>query len=346
MKHWNGHERKVIGKQIHDDMEAKIKMKGLEESVTKEEIKLEMLKEELSLEKIESTYLIPEIENFVETKEVEKIKERIKLWLSLGFPVHIIGPTGCGKTTLAMFVANELGRKVVWINGDEQVTTTDLIGGYSQIETDSLRDKYIHNVFKFHDILKADWIDNPLTIACKHGFTLVYNEFSRTLPIANNILLSVLEEGILELPTKYGEERYIKVHQDFNAIFTSNSVEYAGVHRPQDALLDRLITIYMDYYDFDTEVEITKKHTELSADEAKKIVTIIRSLREALPEDQRPGTRACILVGKGLCASNGYSKDDFKQIFMDVIASKTSGMKELAKRKDMIEKIIAKNWGE
>ena len=292
---------------------------------------------ELVREAIEATYLIPKVNHFVETPEVKRIKERVRLWIKAGYTVHLIGPTGCGKTTLAMNVAKELGRPVVWINGDESVTTTDLIGGYSQVEAESLRDRYIHNVFKSKDILKADWVDNPLALACKYGYTLVYNEFSRTKPEANNILLSVFEEKILELPTKFGEERYVRVHPDFNAILTSNSVEYAGVHRPQDALLDRMVGIYMDFYDFDTEVAIVRAHTAIPAKEAKKIVGVVRTLRKKLPDAQKPGTRACIMIAQGLRALDGSSAENFKQLCIDVVATKTSSPADLLEKQRLVE---------
>jgi len=289
---------------------------------------------------IEAKYLVPEIDHFIDVPDVRKIEDRVKLWLNTGYPVHLIGPTGCGKTSLAMHIAKELERPVVWINGDESITTTDLIGGYSQIEQESLRDKYIHNVFKSNDILKADWVDNPLALACKYGYTLVYNEFSRTKPAANNILLSVFEEGILELPTKFGEERYVKVHPDFKAILTSNSIEYAGVHRPQDALLDRLVSIYMDYYNFDTEVKIVTAHTDIEVSEARKIVNVIRSLRQKLPDAQKPGTRACIMLGKGLKVSNGSGHVNFEQLCIDVMAAKTSSPVELIEKQNLVKDAI------
>jgi gas vesicle protein GvpN len=318
----------LLAKKWHKDKYEKTREKFLAEH------------QELVREAIEATYLVPEVENFVETKQVKEIEDRIKLWVNIGYPIHIIGPTGCGKTTIAMKVAKDLGRPVVWINGDETVTTTDLIGGYSQVEAESLRDRFIHNVFKSKDILKADWVDNPLTLACKYGYTLVYNEFSRTKPEANNILLSVLEEGVLELPTKFGEERYVKVHPDFNLVLTSNSVEYAGVHRAQDALLDRTIGIYMDFYDFDTEAEITKAHTGISTKEAKKIVGVVRALREKLPEAEQPGTRACIMIAQGLQALDGYTKKDFEQLCSDIIATKTKSPKDLAAKQKLIKEVF------
>ncbi|MFZ2410961.1 MAG: AAA family ATPase, partial [Candidatus Methanoperedens sp.] len=222
MNYKETHPRKIRGAAVHQTIGEKMKEKPAK-TKTRQKDKEKKNRSVQSIgiserQAVEEAYLAPEIDHFVEAHDVKTVEKRIKLWLNTGYPVHLIGPTGCGKTSLAMHVANELGRPVVWINGDESITTTDLIGGYSQIEQESIRDKYVHNVFKSKDILKADWVDNPLALACKYGYTLVYNEFSRTKPAANNILLSVFEERILELPTKFGEERYIKVHPDFKSI--------------------------------------------------------------------------------------------------------------------------------
>jgi len=335
MRYVPTHKRKVRGKQIHDTMEEKFSRLEQETNF-----------EELSIERVEAEFLVPTIENFVETDEVSKLKDRVKLWIKAGYPPHIVGPTGCGKTTLAMQVAKEMERPVVWINGDEQMTTTDLIGGYSEMEAESVRDRFIHNVMLAKDRTKYTWVDNPLTLACKYGYTLVYNEFSRAKPEANNVFLSVLEEHILELPTFFGEERYVKVHPDFNIIFTSNSIEYAGVHRPQDALLDRMVDIYMDYYDFDTELKIVQAHTGMSPREAKKVVKAARIIREKMPDPHKPGTRAEIMICQGLRAMDGYSKEDLEQIYMDVLATKIGSPKELLKKTDLINEILNEIYGD
>jgi len=333
--HQTSHERRIstasrVEERAESDQEVTVRVRtpmGPERSkVSGEE----------SRRKVERAYLMPEVKHFVETQEVKDTEDRMKLWLQAGFPVHLIGPTGCGKTSLATHVAQQLGRPVVWINGDESITTTDLIGGYSQMENETVRDKYIHNVFKSKDITKIEWVDNPLSLACKYGYTLIYNEFSRTKPAANNILLSVFEEGILELPTKFGEERYVKVHPEFKAILTSNSIEYAGIHRPQDALLDRLVGIYADYYSFETEAMITARHTGVTEDQARRIVSVVRSIRDKLPDAQKPGTRACIMIAKGLKTLNGHKNIDFQQLCMDVIATKTSSPRDMEEKKVLV----------
>lgn len=346
MRYTCEHPRKAIGKSVHKDIKTKKaeeEKRAALENATREQIRRQTdIRCMTPLEQgTECRCLTPLERNFVETKYVKDIKNRVKLWLSAGYPVHIIGPTGCGKTTLAVHIANELGRPVMWINGDEEISTSNLIGGYSEYEMESYRDRYVHNVFRTKDTFKPAWVDNPLTTACKNGYTLIYNEFSRAKPETNNVLLSVFEEGILELPTKFGEERYIRVHPDFTAILTSNSVEYAGVHRAQDALLDRMVGIYMDFYDFDTEVEIVKAHTGISADVAKKIVTAIGRLRDKLEDAQKPGIRSSIMVARGIQTLNGNSHDttNIERMFLDVLTSKTQGPREISEKHKMVTEI-------
>ncbi len=299
-------------------------------------------KQEKRKESVEAKFLAPKSQNFVETETVKSYMGRVDMWLKAGYPIHIIGPTGCGKTALAIRVAEKLGKPAVWINGDEAITTTDLIGGYSKIEMSSLRDKYIHNVYKDKDVIEPMWVSNPLTLACMNGYTLIYNEFSRTKPEANNVLLSILEEGVLELPTKFGEDRYVKVHPDFNVILTSNNVEYAGVHKPQDALLDRMPAIHMNYYDKDTEVKIVEAHSKVSHMEAEKIISLIRNLREVLDGAEKPGTRPAIMIAKSLENSNGHGKEFFEQICVDAIGSKFRDFEDVEKKRNIIKEQIKK----
>src|SRR3989344_2768379 len=330
MVYFPEHKRKSAGIQIHETLETKKKKAGEREEklekLEKMDDSLSRMRTEIEREKVETKHLVPEVKNWVETESVKSIKGRVKNWLSLKYPVHLIGPTGCGKTILALQIAKELGRPVVWINGDESITTSDLIGGYSEVEVNTIRDKYIHNVFKDKDILKAEWVDNPLTLACKYGYTLVYNEFSRAKPAANNVLLSVFSEGVLELPTQFGEERYVKVHPEFRAIFTSNTVEYAGIHRPQDALLDRMVGIYMDYYDRETEAKIIMAHTRLNEKDALLIAEMISLLRQKFPNENCLGTRAGIMVAHALNLKKKYDKPTIKTLLADVLTSKTKDL--------------------
>jgi len=140
------------------------------------------------------------------------------------------------------------------------------------------------------------WTNNRLTTACEQGHTLVYDEFTRSPATANNILLSVLEEGILNIPSSSQEKGYIKVHPDFRAIFTSNPEEYVGVHKTQDALLDRMITLEVSHQDRDTELAIVEAKSKRSHEDASIIVDIIRSLRDRLGGNGGPTIRAALAI--------------------------------------------------
>ncbi|MCF8066825.1 MAG: gas vesicle protein GvpN, partial [Desulfarculaceae bacterium] len=180
-------------------------------------------------------------DEFVSSPFVEDITQRALAYLRVGYPVHFAGPAGTGKTTLAFHLAAQLGRPVVLIHGDDEFVSSDLVGRDSGYRKSRLVDNYIHSVMRTEESMHTIWENNRLTTACSEGYTLVYDEFTRSRPEANNALLSVLEEKILNLPKlRRAGEGYLQVNPNFRAIFTSNPEEYAGVHKTQDALLDRL----------------------------------------------------------------------------------------------------------
>jgi gas vesicle protein GvpN len=265
--------------------------------------------------------------DFVETKYVKDITNRTLSYIKAGFPVHLRGPSGTGKTTLAMHVATKIGRPVVMIHGDEEFTTTDLVGGEYGYRFKKVVDRFVSRVLKVEEDMVKRWVDNRLTVACKYGFTLIYDEFTRSRPEANNILLSILQEKMMDLPSGRGEEPYLSVDPDFTAIFTSNPEEYAGVHRSQDALRDRMITMDLDHFDYDTEVAITKEKSKLSKQHAEIIVNIVRGLRESGKCEFAPTIRGCIMIAKTIKVQNITpikSNGLFRVICQDILASETS----------------------
>ena len=242
-------------------------------------------------------------QGFILTPRLEELVERALGYLRAGYPVNLAGPAGTGKTTLALHLAARLRQPVTLIHGDDEFGSSDLVGNDQGYRKSKLVDNFIHSVVKTEETMKTLWIDNRLTTACRYGHVLIYDEFTRSRPEANNVLLSVLGERLLNLPKLRGiGEGYLEVHPDFRAIFTSNPQEYAGVHKTQDALLDRLITIYMDHYDADTEVAITVANSGIAEDDARRIVDLLHYFRQQDPTGQRPSIRAAIMIAKVLVA--------------------------------------------
>jgi gas vesicle protein GvpN len=236
-------------------------------------------------------------EDFVLTKPLERICQRAMAYLEAGYACHFRGAAGTGKTTLAMHVAHKRGRPVILMFGDEEFGSSDLIGSEKGMFATRVVDNYCRTVTKTEEFRQPQWVDSRLTTACKQGYTLVYDEFSRSRPEANNPLLTVLEERILALTDSQNGGTHMRVHQDFRAIFTSNPEEYAGVHKTQNALLDRMVTIELDGYDRETEIQITCARAGIDRAAAETIVDLVRRARADRPL-QRPTLRASIMIGR------------------------------------------------
>jgi nitric oxide reductase NorQ protein len=266
--------------------------------------------------------------NFVDTDEIKNVTERALAYITAGFPVHFRGVSGTGKTTLAMHVASKIGRPVVMIHGDEEFSSSDLVGGEYGYRVRKVVDNFIHSVLKTEEDMQRKWVDNRLTVACKYGFTLIYDEFTRSRPEANNTLLSVLQEKMLDLPAgRQGDESYLQVDPNFTAIFTSNPEEYAGVYRSQDALRDRMITMDLDHFDRGTEIAITEKKSGLSSEDSAKIIDVVRCLRESGKCEYAPTIRGPIMISKTLKVRGAVvSKDNpvFRETVLEILTSETS----------------------
>ncbi|MFU2207270.1 gas vesicle protein GvpN [Solidesulfovibrio sp. C21] len=248
---------------------------------------------------------------FVETPYVTELTERALSYLEVGYPIHFSGPAGTGKTTLAFHVAAKLGQPISLIHGDDEFNSADLIGRESGYHKQKLVDNYIHSVLKTEESMELKWMDNRLTMACRKGYALIYDEFNRSRPEANNVFLSVLEEKILNLAktNRFGEG-YLEVHPQFRAIFTSNPEEYAGVHKTQDALLDRLITIQLNHFDRETEIRVAMAKSGVVREDAENIVDVVRELRGVGGNAHHPTIRACIAIAKILAHRHARARRD------------------------------------
>jgi len=282
--------------------------------------------------------------DFVETPYIRDLTNRALDYIKAGFPVHFSGPAGVGKTTLALHIAARLERPVVLVCGDHEFGSSDLIGGLLGYHKKYLKDNYIRSVLKTDESMTSQWVDNRLTTACQYGLTLVYDEFTRSRPEANNVLLSILAEGLLPLPAARGGENYLKVHPDFTAILTSNPEEYAGVYRSQDALRDRMVTIELGNFDEETEVAITQARSGLSLEDSQRIVSLMRKVRQAKSRSKlTPTVRGCIVLGKILNLKGSaalYANNGFKQICLDVLMPEVSG-RDKKKVSQVIEEFLA-----
>jgi len=273
-------------------------------------------------------------EEFVCTPQVEALAERAAAYLDAGYPVHLAGPAGTGKTTLAFHAAAKRGRAVKLIHGNDELGAADMVGQDNGYRRATLVDNFIHSVVKTEEEVRSFWVDNRVTTACLNGETLIYDEFNRSRPEVNNIFLSILGEGILNLPNRRHQGAgYLQVHPEFRVIFTSNPEEYAGTHKTQDALMDRMITMKIGHYDRETEIRVTQAKSGIAASEAAIVVDIVRELRNQSVNHHRPTLRACIAIARvmqrrkiGARAGNRFFRDICRDILdMDIAKVRKDG---------------------
>ena len=281
---------------------------------------------------------------FIQTPEIDSTLSRAEAYLSIGRAVNLAGPAGAGKTSLAFYLAEQLGRPCVLIHGDDEYGSSDLVGKNAGFRRETRVDNFIHSVRKQSEDVTLGWVENQLTTACREGYTLIYDEFTRSKPQANNVFLSILSEGVLTMPKSNGAGDYIEVHPDFKVIFTSNPEEYAGVHSTQDALLDRMVTLRLDHYDRDTELKIASAKTSLSKENVGRVVDIVRSARGAVCEDHSPSLRATIAIcrvvehlGCRVAADDGV----FVATCCDVLTAPSAVGRKGTSQRDEVTAIIA-----
>ncbi|SDN73558.1 gas vesicle protein GvpN [Alkalicoccus daliensis] len=260
---------------------------------------------------------------YVETDETNSLIERAVRVLSTGYPVHLTGKSGAGKTALAMEIAKRRERPVSVITGNHEMSNEDLLGGITGLTSTKLVDNFISTVYKKEVNIKEDWTPGRLVEAAEKGHTLIYDEFSRSRPETNNLFLSILEERVIPLYGTKQKQSQVQVHPEFNIIFTSNPIEYAGIFEKQDALMDRLITMEVAFTQKTTEAII--QHTaDIRHKDARYIWSILKKLESEVGDAKELlSIRSALMIAtisKKAEIEIDKENNDFVQVCQDVLS--------------------------
>ncbi len=182
-------------------------------------------------------------------------EEIILILKAIGQNLSIIieGESGTGKTELAKTVAAALKRPFYRVDGDENLTITQLRGWFDPalvIESGFGEDSFI---------------PGPLTLAMLNGGLFFFNEVNRAPSESINGALSAMDsrERSIEIP----QYKNIEAEYGFYTIFTLNPSEYIGTNPLPEAFFDRCIRIYLSHKTGKDAEKIVKLRTSCTDSE-------------------------------------------------------------------------------
>ena len=202
-------------------------------------------------------------------------REVLTVALATGRHVVLEGPPGTGKSTLLRSVAGRTGQRVVFVEGNAELTPARLIGSHdpSQVLAEGYQ--------------PAAFVDGPLLTAMRgsadarsgeppRGGLLYLEELNRVPEETLNVLITVLTEGEIAVP-RLGT---VTAAPGFRMIAAMNPFDAVGTARVSQAIADRMCRVVLGYQDEPAERAITTAMTGTNGRVVALSVGLARATRE------------------------------------------------------------------
>ncbi len=201
-------------------------------------------------------------------------------------PVMLKGPTGCGKSRFVEHMAWKLGKPLITVACNEDMTASDLVGRY------------------LLDANGTRWLDGPLTIAARHGAICYLDEIVEARQ-DTTVVIHPLTDHRRALPLdKKGE--LIHAHPDFQLVISYNPGYQNLMKDLKQSTKQRFAAMEFDYASAEVEAGIVGKEAGIDADTAARLVRIGETARNLKGHglDEGISTRllvyAATLINKGI----------------------------------------------
>jgi len=191
-------------------------------------------------------------------------------------PVMIKGPTGCGKSRFIEYMAWKLGKPLITVACNEDMTASDLVGRY------------------LLDANGTRWLDGPLTIAARIGAICYLDEIVEARQ-DTTVVIHPLTDHRRTLPLdKKGE--LVDAHPDFQLVISYNPGYQSLMKDLKQSTKQRFSALDFDYPDTKIEVEIVTKEAGIDADTAGKLVKVAHTARNLKGHGLDEGISTRLLV--------------------------------------------------
>ena len=206
---------------------------------------------------------------------------------SVRMPMMLKGPTGCGKTRFAEYMAWRLKKPLITVACKEDMTASDLVGRF------------------LLDASGTKWQDGPLTLAARHGAICYLDEVVEARQ-DTTVVIHPLTDNRRVLPLeKKGE--LVHANPDFQLVISYNPGYQSLMKDLKQSTKQRFGALDFNYPEHSIEVEIVSHESGVSSDTANKLVSIAERSRNLKGHGLDEGISTRMLIYAGNLIARGVT---------------------------------------
>ncbi len=232
-------------------------------------------------------FRIPERPNYVAQGNEEVM---FRAAFRARIPLILKGPTGCGKTRFAEYMAHELDLPLVTVSCHEDLTAADLIGRF---------------LFKDNETI---WQDGPLTLAVRHGGICYLDEIVEARKDTTVIIHSLTDDRRVLYIDKTGE--VIRAHSGFMMVLSYNPGYQSIVKDLKQSTKQRFASLNFGHPAIEIETRIIQTESGLDDAESRKLAEMGAKIRQLKGFGLDEGVSSRLLVYVGRLVRGGLSPID------------------------------------
>jgi nitric oxide reductase NorQ protein len=204
---------------------------------------------------------------------------------SVRMPMMLKGPTGCGKTRFVEYMAWKLGKPLITVACNEDMTASDLVGRF------------------LLDASGTRWQDGPLAVAARHGAICYLDEVVEARQ-DTTVVIHPLTDARRVLPLeKKGE--LIEAHPDFQVVISYNPGYQSLMKDLKQSTKQRFGALDFNYPEHDIEAEIVAHESGVALEVAKNLVHIGERARNLKGHGLDEGISTRMLIYAGSLIASG-----------------------------------------